>query len=99
MDLAEVANGMAGRFSGKAPLGGTVKFDLGSDGCLFLDGSGAENTVTPNKNDPANCTIAMSAGDFGDMIRGDLQPTMAFMQGKMRVDGDMGLAMKLGQLV
>lgn len=41
----------------------------------------------------------MSAGDFGDMIRGDLQPTMAFMQGKMRVDGDMGLAMKLGQLV
>ena len=40
MDLAEVANGMTGRFSGKAPLGGTVKFDLGSDGSLFIDGSG-----------------------------------------------------------
>jgi putative sterol carrier protein len=41
----------------------------------------------------------MSAGDFKDMIHGNLAPTVAFMTGKMRVDGDMGLAMKLGQLV
>lgn len=99
MDLVEVATGMSGRFSGKAPLGGTVKFDLGSDGCLFVDGTGAENAVTANKNDAANCTISMSAGDFKDMIQGDLAPTVAFMTGKMSVDGDMGLAMKLGQLV
>ena len=33
------------------------------------------------------------------MIHGRLQPTAAFMEGKMRVDGDMGLAMRLGQLV
>lgn len=99
MDLAEVASGMMGRISGKPPLGGTLKFDLGSDGCLFIDGTGAENTVVPNKNDPANCTIGMTAGDFDDMIHGRLQPTAAFMQGKMQVDGDMALAMKLGQLV
>lgn len=98
MDLAEVANGMSGRLSGKAPLGGTVKFDLGSDGCLFIDGTGAENTVAL-KDGAANCTIAMSAEDFDEMIHGRLQPTAAFMQGKMRVDGDMGLAMKLGQLI
>jgi putative sterol carrier protein len=99
MDLAEVANGMEGRFGEKAGLGGTVKFDLGSDGCLFIDGTGTGNTVTLNKNDGADCTISMSAGDFKDMIHGNLQPTAAFMQGKMRVEGDMGLAMKLGQLV
>jgi putative sterol carrier protein len=99
MDLAEVASGMAARFGGSAPLGGTVKFDLGADGCLFIDGTGAGNTVTLNKSDAADCTIAMSAADFGDLISGSLGPTAAFMQGKMRVDGDMGLAMKLGQLV
>ena len=99
MNLAEVATGMTGRFAGKAPLGGTVKFDLGSDGSLFIDGTGAQNTVTLNNGDAANCTISMSAGDFVDMIGGNLQPTVAFMTGKMRVDGDMGLAMKLGQLV
>ncbi len=99
MDLAEVASAMMSRISGRTPLGGTLKFDLGSDGCLFIDGTGADNTVALNKNDPANCTIGMTAGDFDDMIHGRLQPTAAFMQGKMQVDGDMGLAMKLGQLV
>jgi putative sterol carrier protein len=99
MTLAEVAGAMTGRFAGTAPLGGTVKFDLGGDGTLFIDGTGAANTVTHNNCDGANCTISMSAGDFDDMINGRLQPTMAFMTGKMRVEGDMGLAMKLGQLV
>lgn len=99
MDLSEVAGGMTARLSGKPPLGGTLKFDLGSDGCLFIDGTGADNTVTLNRSDSADCTIGMSAEDFGELIHGRLQPTAAFMQGKMRVDGDMGLAMKLGQLV
>ncbi len=99
MDLAKVAGAMTERVSGKTPIGGTLKFDLGSDGCLFVDGTGPDNTVTANKNDSANCTVSMTAQDFDDLIHGRLQPTAAFMQGKMRVDGDMGLAMKLGQLV
>ncbi len=99
MDLQEVADALSKRVGGKSPLGGTIKFDLGDAGNLFIDGAGADNTVTVNKDDPARCTISMSAEDFGDLIGGRLQPTAAFMQGKMRVDGDMGLAMKLGQLV
>jgi putative sterol carrier protein len=99
MDLQEVADAMGKRVSGKTPLGGTLKFDLGSAGSLFIDGSGGDNTVSVNKSDPARCTITMSADDFRELIHGRLQPTSAFMQGKMRVDGDMGLAMKLGQLV
>ncbi len=99
MDLHEVANGLAERVSGKSPLGGTVKFDLGEAGTLFIDGDGGSNTVTANKTDPASCTISMSADDFKDLIQGRLQPTSAFMQGRMRVDGDMMLAMKLGQIV
>ncbi len=99
MDLQEVAAEMTKRVSGKSPLGGTLKFDLGSAGCLFIDGSGSDNTVAVNKNDAAKCTITMSAEDFNELIHGRLQPTSAFMQGKMKVDGDMGLAMKLGQLV
>jgi putative sterol carrier protein len=99
MDLQEVANAMTQRVSGKSPLGGTLKFDLGSAGSLYIDGSGSDNTVALNRADAAKCTISMSAEDFNEMIHGRLQPTSAFMQGKMKVDGDMGLAMKLGQLV
>jgi putative sterol carrier protein len=99
MDLQEVADGLTQRVSGKSPLGGTLKFDLGDAGCLFIDGSGSDNTVALNKNDPASCTITMTADDFRELIHGRLQPTSAFMQGRMRVDGDMMLAMKLGQMV
>ncbi len=99
MDLQEVAAGLAERVGGKAPLGGTLKFDLGDAGNLFIDGDGAGNTVAVNKNDDAKCTISMSADDFKELIHGRLQPTSAFMQGRMRVDGDMLLAMKLGQIV
>ena len=99
MNLQEVADGLTKRLGGKTPLGGTLKFDLGGDGCLFIDGTGADNIVTVNNNGPAKCTISMTGSDFSDLMQGRLQPTAAFMQGKMRVDGDMGLAMKLGQLV
>ncbi len=99
MDLAEVAGAMTARMGGKAAIGGTVKFDLGGDGSLFIDGTGAGNIVSANKSDDANCTVSMDSGDFDDLIHGRLNPTAALIQGKMRVDGDMGLAMKLGQLV
>lgn len=98
MDLHKVVEALKSRVGDKTPLGGTLKFDLGSAGAIFIDGSGAGNAVNTD-NGPADCTISMSADDFAELIAGRLQPTAAFMQGKMKVDGDMGVAMKLSQLV
>ena len=99
MDLHEVADALTNRVGGKSPLGGTLKFDLGEAGTLFVDGSAGDNIVAANKNDPAKCTITMTADDFRELIHGRLQPAVAFMTGRMRVEGDMGLAMRLGQMV
>ena len=47
----------------------------------------------------ADCTLTASAETFQGMLDGDLDPTGAFMSGRLTVDGDMGLAMKLGSLL
>jgi len=79
-------------------LGATVKFDLGDDGRIFLDGKTVPNSVS-NDDADADCTITMSMEDFENMLAGDLDPTTAFMMGKLKVDGDMSIAMKLSSVV
>ena len=44
-------------------------------------------------------TLTASAETFESMMSGDLNPTAAFMGGKLAVDGDMGTAMKLGAIL
>ncbi|WP_068315449.1 SCP2 sterol-binding domain-containing protein [Polycladidibacter hongkongensis] len=77
-----------------AAIEGTIKFDCGDDGVLVIDG---EQVSTQDKT--ADCTIGVALEDLEALMAGDLNPTMAFMQGKFKIDGDMGLAMKLQQLI
>lgn len=79
------------------PLGNTLKFDLGGQQ-LFIDGSGEKNRVSV-ENKPADCTITVSHGDFISLINGRLNPMTAVMSGKVKIDGDMGVAMKLQTLL
>lgn len=75
-------------------LGKTVKFDLKGDGFIHIEGG----SVT-NEDRPADCTIILSKDDFEKMAAGTLDPTMAFMQGKLKINGDMAVAMKLQPLL
>ncbi len=75
-------------------LGKSVKFDFGSDGVIRIDGG-----TVDNQDLPADCTISMAKSDFESMAQGQLDPTMAFMSGKLKIQGDMGVAMKLQPLL
>lgn len=72
----------------------SVKFNLGDTGVIFVQGS----TVT-NDDADADCTVSISPDDLSDLLAGELNPTAAFMSGKIQVEGDMSVAMKLGSIV
>jgi putative sterol carrier protein len=72
----------------------SVKFDLKGEGVIVIDG-----TTVSTTDAPADCTITMSMDDFKDLLAGDLNPTAAFMTGKIKVAGDMTVAMALSQIV
>ncbi|MEM1300815.1 MAG: SCP2 sterol-binding domain-containing protein [Pseudomonadota bacterium] len=79
---------------GGAGFDGSVKFDIEDAGAIRV----ADGTVTTEDGD-ADCTISASMETFQEMFEGELDPTAAFMTGKIKIDGDMSVAMKLGQLL
>jgi putative sterol carrier protein len=74
-------------------LGASVTFDLLGDGYIHIDGG-----AVTNENAPADCIITVSQADLEDIAQGRLDPTMAFMSGRLKVS-DMGVAMKLVPLL
>ena len=92
--LQEITDRMRDAVGADSGLGASVKFDFGDEGVVFIDGG----TVS-NDDNPADCTIQVSKSDFEDMATGKLDPTMAFMSGKLKIHGDMSVAMRLQPLL
>ena len=76
-------------------IDGSVKFVIEDEGAVRIDEAGA----SADDGGDADCTLTASAETFQSLLDGDLDPTGAFMSGRLTVDGDMGLAMRLGSLL
>jgi putative sterol carrier protein len=70
---------------------GSAKFVIEGEGAIMVDADGVRAG-----DEDADVTLTADAEVFQAMLEGDLNPTAAFMSGKLSVDGDMGQAMKLG---
>ncbi|MDX5381614.1 MAG: SCP2 sterol-binding domain-containing protein [Rhodobacterales bacterium] len=73
---------------------GSAKFVIEGEGAVMVDASGARAA-----DEEADVTLTASAETFEAMMTGDMNPTAAFMSGKLAVDGDMGMAMQLGSVL
>lgn len=76
----------------------TLKLDFEEDGVLFVDAT--QNPPVVEKEDKdAEVTLRTSLETFEKIIAGQQDPNMAFMMGKLKVSGSMGLAMKLNGML
>jgi putative sterol carrier protein len=73
---------------------GVAKFVIPGEGTIMLDGQGVRAA-----DERADVTLTADADTFAAILAGDLNPTSAFMSGKLALDGDMGTAMRLGSVL
>ena len=97
MSLESTTSTVRNKVGEDCGLGAKLKFDCGDDGVILLDAESVPNVVSNDDTDAA-CTIKMSLEDLESMLSGDLDPMAAFSLGKLQLEGDMSIAMKLGSL-
>lgn len=89
-DVIEQAVAALNEKMGGGGFDGTAKMVIEGEGALMIDANGARAA-----DEEAEVTMTADADTFQEILAGTLNPTAAFMSGRLSVDGDMGAAMRL----
>nr|CBA26823.1 hypothetical protein Csp_G38560 [Curvibacter putative symbiont of Hydra magnipapillata] len=98
MSLESATQAIRAKVGDDSGLNATLKFDMGADGVIVIDGASTPNTVS-NTNTDTDCTVGITLDNLQAMLDGDLEPATGFMAGKLKVSGDMGVAMRLQRVI
>jgi putative sterol carrier protein len=96
--IEKIGAKISGDTSVAANFGAVYKFVLeGAGGGTWIvnlkDAPGARDG-----DGPSDCTISLAAQDFVDLVQGRANGQQLYFQGKLRIDGNLGLALKLQNL-
>ncbi|MDG2356197.1 MAG: SCP2 sterol-binding domain-containing protein [Paracoccaceae bacterium] len=72
----------------------SAKFEIENEGSIIVDNNGVRAS-----SEDTDCTLIASAETFQDILSGETNPTSAFMSGHLKVEGSMGVAMQLGNII
>nr|WP_293836966.1 SCP2 sterol-binding domain-containing protein [uncultured Arsenicibacter sp.] len=97
MTLQELTGQISNRVANADSIDATIKV-VTDQGVIYIDGNQTPVTVS-NEDKAADCELHVSIDNLVKMGTGDLNPMMAVMTGKLKVKGDMGVAMKMGQIM
>jgi putative sterol carrier protein len=97
MDLATFTEKVKNIVGQGASLSGTLKFAM-AEGSVFVD-TAQNPPLVSNVDQPADCTIKAALDDINKLMTGELNAMTALMLGKLKVSGDMNVAMKVAQML
>lgn len=92
--VSDITERLRAALAGEPGLSKSLKIDFKGEGFIHVDGA----SVT-NEDAPADCTVVISREDLAAMARGQLDPMAAMMRGRLKIQGDMSVAMKLQSLL
>ncbi len=98
MGLEEITEKIRRKLAAAGHIKARVKFDFGDDGLVFVD-STQDPPLVSNSDAESDTTLVCSMTTFEGLLAGTQDPNIAFMMGKLKVKGSMGLAMKLNAVL
>ncbi len=98
MSQENILRTLKSRLNDFAGFGYRVAFDMGDDGIVAVDGTQHPPVLEDETGEPA-CIIRLSADNMEKLMAGGLNPMMAYTLGKLKIEGSMGVAMKVASLL
>jgi putative sterol carrier protein len=95
--LEQITQRVQGAVGAESGIDSRIKFVFGADGILFIDAKSKPNRVH-NADGESDITITVSMEDFERIIDKKLNPKVALMTGRMRLKGDIRIAMRLDKV-
>jgi putative sterol carrier protein len=97
MSLQELTEQIRAKAANADNIDATAKI-VTDEGVVFIDAQQSPVTVS-NDDKPADCEMHVTVDNLIRIGTGDLNPMMAVMSGKLKIKGDMGVAMKMGKIM
>ena len=99
MSVDAIKSKIESKISEAPDLDAVIMFDFGDDGHLTVDTTQSPPTVETAEHDDPDTTLVCTLETFENILAGKQDPNIAFMMGKLKVKGSMGIAMKLNGIL
>lgn len=92
--VAEITDRIRNGLKDRPGLPKSLKLDFKGEGFVHVDGQ-----AVTNDDAPADCTVVVSREDLEAMAKGQLDPMTAMFRGRLKIKGDMAVAMQLQSML
>ena len=92
--VAEITDRIRNALKERPGLPKSLKLDFKGEGFIHVEGQ-----AVTNDDAPADCTVVVSREDLESMAKGQLDPMTAMFKGRLKIKGDMAVAMQLQSML